>query len=33
MKVQTQIDLVEGLIGIIQIEMVEKLKQNKIPEG
>ncbi len=30
---KTQIDLVEGIIGTIQRDMVQNLKENKIPES
>lgn len=30
---QTQIDLVEGIIGTIQRDMVENIKKGKVPEG
>lgn len=33
MELQTKIDLVEGIIGTIQKDMVKKLKENRIPEG
>lgn len=33
MELQTKIDLVESLLGTIQRDMVEKLKENRIPEN